>query len=77
MGSKAGNFKETTYDAAAATLRPLYNGIGAIKIGKTVGRKWATLKDTYNVIESYHCQSGVHWGNVCGANIQGEDAVAL
>ncbi|KIK75968.1 hypothetical protein PAXRUDRAFT_45717, partial [Paxillus rubicundulus Ve08.2h10] len=35
------------------------------------------LKATYNVIESYHSQSGVHWGNDCGANIQGEDAVAL
>ncbi|KIK79204.1 hypothetical protein PAXRUDRAFT_159611, partial [Paxillus rubicundulus Ve08.2h10] len=73
----AGNFKEMTYNAAAATLRPLYNGIGAIKTGKMVGSKWATLKATYNVIESYCSQSGVHWGNDCGANIQGEDAVAL
>ncbi|KIK85025.1 hypothetical protein PAXRUDRAFT_831973, partial [Paxillus rubicundulus Ve08.2h10] len=45
---EAGNFKETTYNAAATTLRPLYNGIGTIKTGKMVGSKWATvLKATY------------------------------
>ncbi|KIJ13849.1 hypothetical protein PAXINDRAFT_62234, partial [Paxillus involutus ATCC 200175] len=74
---EAGNFKDTTYNAAAAALRPLYNNIGAIKTGKMVGSKWAALKATYNVIESYRSQSGVHWGNDCGANIQGEDAAAL
>ncbi|KAF9233184.1 hypothetical protein BU15DRAFT_66824 [Melanogaster broomeanus] len=40
--SEAGNFKEMTYNAATATLRSLYNGIGVIKTRKMVGSKWAT-----------------------------------
>ncbi|KAG2355079.1 hypothetical protein BDR07DRAFT_1493684 [Suillus spraguei] len=66
-----GNFKDVTYNGAAEAISE-YLQSGPQKTGEMCKTKWASLKQTYNAIQKYHQQSGVHWDNTKGANIEGE-----
>ncbi|KAI9457695.1 hypothetical protein HD554DRAFT_2141816 [Boletus coccyginus] len=68
-----GNFKEATFSASAEFLRPLHT-MGKIKDAKSVRNKWGQLKAIYAAISHYCNQSGFHWDNENGANIQGTAA---
>ncbi|KAI6012945.1 hypothetical protein BKA83DRAFT_4500641 [Pisolithus microcarpus] len=45
--------------------------VGSIKDHKNVSIKWGAIKQTYNVIITYHSKSGKHWDNEHGTNISG------
>ncbi|KAI9573967.1 hypothetical protein HD554DRAFT_2210351 [Boletus coccyginus] len=68
-----GNFKEATFSASAEFLQPLHM-TGKIKDAKSVRNKWGQLKAIYAAISHYRNQSGFHWDNENGANIQGTTA---
>ncbi|KAG1770153.1 hypothetical protein EV702DRAFT_1202565 [Suillus placidus] len=70
------NFKDVTYNAAAEAISQ-YLQNGPKKTGTMCKTKWGSLKQTYQAIQKYHQQSGVHWDNVTGANIQGEGATSV
>ncbi|KAG1733472.1 hypothetical protein EDB19DRAFT_1911607 [Suillus lakei] len=70
------NFKDATYNGAAEAIAP-YLQIGPKKTGTMCKTKWGALKQTYNAIQKYCQQSGVHWDNVTGANIQGQGATTV
>ncbi|KAG2149210.1 hypothetical protein DEU56DRAFT_729644 [Suillus clintonianus] len=71
-----GNFKDVSYNGAAEAIAP-YLQNGPMKTGEMCKTKWGSLKQTYNAIQKYRQQSGVHWDNDLGANIQGEGAGAV
>ncbi|KAG0701493.1 hypothetical protein DFH29DRAFT_875821 [Suillus ampliporus] len=70
------NFKDVTYNGAAEAIAPhLQNG--PKKTRTMCKTKWGSLKQTYNTIQKYCQQSGVHWDNVTGANIQHEGTTTV
>ncbi|KAG2365550.1 hypothetical protein BDR07DRAFT_1481166 [Suillus spraguei] len=71
-----GNFKDLTYNGAAEAISE-YLQHGPQKTGVMCKTKWASLKQTYNAIQKYCQQSGVHWNNTTGANIQGDAAASV
>ncbi|KIK74747.1 hypothetical protein PAXRUDRAFT_126897, partial [Paxillus rubicundulus Ve08.2h10] len=65
------NFRMATYNMAAITIMKDHKD-GPKKTGMMCKNKW--LKKTYNAIETYWSQSGVHWDNNHGTNIMGNVA---
>ncbi|KAG1820577.1 uncharacterized protein BJ212DRAFT_1297943 [Suillus subaureus] len=76
-----GNFKQQVLENAAVfinTHKPLQaKQSGALKTAKAVQSKWTLLKATFNSIEKYCNQTGVHWDNETGAGIKGSVADAV
>ncbi|KAG1823523.1 uncharacterized protein BJ212DRAFT_1476396 [Suillus subaureus] len=76
-----GNFKQQVLENAAVfinTHEPLQaKQSGALKTAKAVRSKWTLLKATFNSIEKYCNQTGVHWDNETGAGIEGSVADAV
>ncbi|KAG1719401.1 hypothetical protein EDB19DRAFT_1836763 [Suillus lakei] len=65
-------FKDEVFNEASNMITGM-GTYGPSKTGPQCKMKWASLKQTHNAIERYHNnQSGCHWDNVNGANIQGE-----
>ncbi|KAF8229896.1 hypothetical protein L208DRAFT_1203856, partial [Tricholoma matsutake] len=75
-GKGAGSFKDPTFNAAVSSIAPLLT-LGPPKTLKSCKNKWASLKATFKMIESYQNVSGAHWDPQRGANIQGEAASNL
>ncbi|KAL4065829.1 hypothetical protein J3A83DRAFT_4375082 [Scleroderma citrinum] len=71
-----GNFKDSTYGAAAVYLQPFYHK-GKVKDVKGIKYRWGQLKHTYTLICTWHRLSGAHWDNVRGANIEGPAASVM
>ncbi|KAG1842584.1 hypothetical protein C8R48DRAFT_678983 [Suillus tomentosus] len=65
----AGNFKDVTYNGAAEAIAE-YLEHGPVKSGQC-------LKQTFNAIQKYRQQSGVHWDNTRGANVEGEASTSV
>ncbi|KAG1795849.1 hypothetical protein EV424DRAFT_1297079, partial [Suillus variegatus] len=72
----AGNFKDATYNGAAEAIAE-YLEHGPAKSGAMCKTKWASLKQTFNAIQKYRQQSGVHWDNIRGANVEGEASTSV
>ncbi|KAG1822056.1 uncharacterized protein BJ212DRAFT_1477885 [Suillus subaureus] len=76
-----GNFKQQVLENAAVfinTHEPLQaKQSGALKTAKAVQSKWTLLKATFNSIEKYCNQTGVHWDNETGAGIEESAADAV
>ncbi|KAG2740212.1 hypothetical protein P692DRAFT_20753665, partial [Suillus brevipes Sb2] len=69
-------FKDEVFNEASNIIAGM-GTYGSSKTGPQCKTKWALLKQTHNAIEQYHNnQSGCHWDNVNGANIQEEAAEA-
>ncbi|KIK77754.1 hypothetical protein PAXRUDRAFT_124504, partial [Paxillus rubicundulus Ve08.2h10] len=69
--ANSGDFRMATYNMAAITISKDHKD-GPKKTGTMCKNKW--LKKTYNAIETYQNQSGVHWDNNHGTNIMGDAA---
>ncbi|KAH9954258.1 hypothetical protein BGW80DRAFT_1128496, partial [Lactifluus volemus] len=70
------NFKDATFKNAAITIGP-YLESGPSKQAKHCRMKWQQLKSISTTIERLKDASGMHWDNVHGANIEGDDAGAV
>ncbi|KIM52769.1 hypothetical protein SCLCIDRAFT_140379 [Scleroderma citrinum Foug A] len=68
QGGDTGNFRDTVYNSAAEYIWPFHT-MGPIKTGKMVKNKWTLIKGIYNMIETWHSQSGYHWNNEYSANV--------
>ncbi|KAG2354253.1 hypothetical protein BDR07DRAFT_1210496, partial [Suillus spraguei] len=68
-----GNFKDVTYNCAAEAISEYLQSV-TVASSERCRAMISALKQTYNVIQKYHQQSGVHWDNTQGANIEGEAA---
>ncbi|KAF8484556.1 hypothetical protein DFH94DRAFT_688966 [Russula ochroleuca] len=67
-----GNFKAAIFDAAAEAISHLLED-GPEKTGEMCKSKWSRIKAIYTSIQKYRA-SGMHWGIVNGAGINGEAA---
>ncbi|KAI6040130.1 hypothetical protein EDC04DRAFT_2602663 [Pisolithus marmoratus] len=66
-----GNFKKSTYVAAAAHINKTHPTAGQLKTQDAMKNKWSSY------IESYRGCTGAHWDGVKGAGIEGRDAAQV
>ncbi|KAI5991978.1 hypothetical protein EDC04DRAFT_2613770 [Pisolithus marmoratus] len=73
-----GNFKKSTYAAAAAHINKTHLTAGQLKTQDAVKNKWSSyVQKTYFEIKSYQGCTGAHWDGVKGAGIEGRDAAQV
>ncbi|EPT05424.1 hypothetical protein FOMPIDRAFT_1044759 [Fomitopsis schrenkii] len=70
-----GNFKKATFRKAAEELEKIREK-GGPKTGTVCESKWQKLRQTYHVVAALSAQSGFHWDDEHGADIN-EDSEAV
>ncbi|KAG2086957.1 uncharacterized protein F5147DRAFT_588345, partial [Suillus discolor] len=74
--SNTGNFKDPIYNGAAEAIYE-YLQQGPAKTGTMYKTEMGIIKQTFNAIQKYCQQSGVHWDKIGGVNVEGDASTSV